>query len=167
MTDQDIMVSVLTTDQISAMDQMSLPFGSLDDNLSATFDITPLSGNMDWMISDANLSALDFSSVNLGSPITVQGSDWKLGNDNVRVDTGGRISLAGKDADIEINGVSLSSRLDGIEQRLAILRPNPDLEQQWDQLRELGDRYRQMEQELQEKTKAWDVLKSMPPPPVP
>lgn len=67
------------------------------------------------------------------------------------------------DADFEgvvrINGVNLAERLDKIEKRLVILRPNNDLENSWEELRELGDKYRQLEREILEKEKIWEIIK--------
>ena len=54
--------------------------------------------------------------------------------------------------------------IEKIEQRLNILTPNSKLESEWDELKELGDRYRKLEKRILEKAKVWDKLKSMPPP---
>ena len=70
------------------------------------------------------------------------------------------ITLKGEDADISINGVSLMETLRGLQERLNILQPNRELEAEWDQLRELGEQYRRLEQELTEKSRAWKALKS-------
>jgi hypothetical protein len=78
----------------------------------------------------------------------------------------GILDLQGDDADIVINGQSLLQSLQAIEQRVGILRPNARLENHWDQLRELGEQYRRLEQELMEKQQMWDMLKKMPPPPI-
>jgi len=77
-----------------------------------------------------------------------------------------KIALDGPEADIEINGVSLTKRLDGIAERLNLLVINSKLEKEWDELRELGERYRETEAKLKEQSKMWDKLKSMPPPPL-
>ena len=61
--------------------------------------------------------------------------------------------------DIKVKGRSLAEFMDSVEQRLNMLQPNPKLEQEWDQLRELGEQYRQLEQQLIEKSKMWDTLK--------
>jgi hypothetical protein len=63
------------------------------------------------------------------------------------------------DGEVTVNGRSLSEFMDSVEQRLNILRPNPELEQEWDQLRELGEQYRELEQQLKEKSRMWDTLK--------
>lgn len=63
------------------------------------------------------------------------------------------------DGDIKIKGVNLGERLDKIEDRLAILRPNEKLEETWDELKALGDRYRELEKELLEKQAVWDLLR--------
>lgn len=72
---------------------------------------------------------------------------------------GGQLSINGENADIVINGKSLSKTIQDIEDRLCILRPNQELEEQWDQLKELGEQYRKLEAEFKEKSKMWDTLK--------
>ena len=49
--------------------------------------------------------------------------------------------------------------MDRVEERLNILRPNPKLEDKWDELAELGKRYRELEAEILEKEKMWNILK--------
>ena len=68
------------------------------------------------------------------------------------------LSLKGENADIDINGKSLMKTLEGIEQRLAMLTPNLELEAEWNELEELGQAYRKLESELLEKTKMWKAL---------
>ena len=63
-------------------------------------------------------------------------------------------------ADIKLGNVSLKNFIDRIEQRLALLNPNPKLEEEWTELKELGDRYRELEKQITEKMKTWDILKS-------
>jgi hypothetical protein len=64
-----------------------------------------------------------------------------------------------KDGDININGVSLSDRLDKMEKRLGILRPNPELEEDFEKLKKLGDRYRKLEKKLTDQMKTYNILK--------
>lgn len=78
----------------------------------------------------------------------------------------GQLNLNGKNADVIVNGKSLGKTLEALEQRLNILNPNPELEKEWDELRELGDRYRKLEADLKEKAEMWDKLKKMDPPPL-
>jgi hypothetical protein len=70
----------------------------------------------------------------------------------------GMLELQGEGADIKINGHSLTRTLQTIQDRLNMLRPNPELEKDWDQLRELGDQYRRLEAEFKEKQKVWESL---------
>jgi len=69
-----------------------------------------------------------------------------------------KIRLDGPEADIEINGESLTDMLKIIEQRLNILRPNPELESEWEELRELGNAYRTLESKIQAKMKTWNAI---------
>ena len=72
--------------------------------------------------------------------------------------TSAKIKLDGPEADIEVNGQSLMTMLRNIEQRLNILQPNPELEKEWEDLRQLGDQYRKLESNIQAKMKTWDAI---------
>jgi hypothetical protein len=74
-----------------------------------------------------------------------------------------KIKLNGEGADTEINGESLVAMMKKIVERLNILHPNPELEAEWDQLRVLGEQYRELEKKLQEQNDMWNKLKAMPP----
>jgi hypothetical protein len=69
-----------------------------------------------------------------------------------------KIKLDGPDADIEINGESMIDMLKNIEQRLNILKPNAELESEWEELRALGDQYRALEAQIQAKMKTWNTI---------
>ena len=83
---------------------------------------------------------------------------------NTQFEHSGKMVMKGAEADIEINGKSMSAWMEKVEQRLNILTPNPDLEKDWDDLRRLGERYRKLEKKCQEKSQMWETLKKMPPP---
>jgi hypothetical protein len=68
------------------------------------------------------------------------------------------------DGDITVRGRSLTDFMDSVEQRLNILRPNAELESEWDQLRELGEQYRKLERQLTEKARMWAALQHTQPP---
>lgn len=76
----------------------------------------------------------------------------------------GAITVQGENADIVIRGKSMVKWMEQIEERLNILSPNVQLEAEWEELRELGDRYRELEKRCKEKTEVWNKLKKMPPP---
>jgi hypothetical protein len=63
------------------------------------------------------------------------------------------------DGEVTIKGKSLTDMLEKIEERLAILHPNEKLEDKWDELKELGKRYKELEAEIIEKEKVWAILK--------
>ena len=71
----------------------------------------------------------------------------------------GIVELRGEKADIRVNGESMMQTLRDIQDRLNMLRPNPELEAEWDQLRALGEQYRKLESEFKEKSKMWNTLK--------
>ncbi len=61
--------------------------------------------------------------------------------------------------EVTIKGVKLDERLNAIEERLGILRPNNDLEGKWEKLKALGEEYRKLEQEILEGESIWATLK--------
>jgi hypothetical protein len=63
------------------------------------------------------------------------------------------------DGDVKIKGKSINEMFEKIEERLAILHPNEKLEEKWEELRELRNRYVELEKEIIEKEKMWDILK--------
>jgi hypothetical protein len=92
------------------------------------------------------------------------GYNWNIGAAPTTISQGGRLSLQGEKADIDINGRSMSDWMAKIEERLNILTPNPGLEKEWDELRRLGERYRKLEKKCKEKAEMWKQLKKMPAP---
>lgn len=75
---------------------------------------------------------------------------------------GSTLSVKG-DADFEgevtIKGKSLTDMFAKIEERLAILHPNEELEEKWEELRNLRKAYMELEAEIIEKEKVWGILK--------
>jgi hypothetical protein len=78
--------------------------------------------------------------------------------------TAPKINLDGEGADIVVNGHSLVDAINSIRDRLNCLQINPALEAEWEELRALGDQYRELEQQILEKQATWDRLRAMPPP---
>ena len=63
------------------------------------------------------------------------------------------------EGDVTIKGKSIKESLEKIEEKLAILHPNEELEKKWENLRELRKQYMELEQEIIEKEKMWEILK--------
>jgi len=88
--------------------------------------------------------------------------DYDFSNINISMNNdsyiNGKMYLDGEGADIEINGKSLSSAIANIEERLAILHCNPELEAEFQELHQLGEQYRKVEKQLMEKKTVWDKL---------
>ena len=63
------------------------------------------------------------------------------------------------EGDVTIKGKSISDSLEKIEERLAILHPNEELEEKWENLRGLRAAYMELEAEIIEKQKIWGILK--------
>ena len=78
---------------------------------------------------------------------------------NVQISSGG--IRMDSDCDITFGNVSLKETLESIQSRLAILKPNPLLEEEWEELRALGDAYRALEKEIGEKMQVWNALKKV------
>jgi hypothetical protein len=85
-------------------------------------------------------------------------SSW--GSNDVKIQGNLKID---ENNDILIGNVSLSDRLSKIESILGIMRPNPELEQQFDELKELGQRYKELEQELNDRLRTFNILRDQTP----
>jgi hypothetical protein len=112
----------------------------------------------------SNVSITSPYTVTLGGPNTVFttastgiGSPWVQSPPMA----GPKITLEGSDADIEINGVSLWKTMQEIANRLNIMQTNPELEEEWDQLRKLGNQYRALEEKLKKQSDVWNKLKAI------
>ena len=112
---------------------------------------------------DLSNITIDTSSLSLG----VNGTNWGdfVINNNVNYASEGvKISGTGiemdEDADIKIGERSLMKTLDAINERLAIVERNLKLEEEFAELKELGEQYRKLEQELKERMTTWDLLAS-------
>jgi hypothetical protein len=126
------------------MDQISLDLSDLSSGTMA-----------DTITVSAGAHTVPVYSVSTGfSDISIDWNTFKF--DDLKVSN--TLKVDGPGADVVINGESLVDTLRGIQDRLAILRPNPDLEQRWQQLRDLREEYQRLEQEILEKERAWAAL---------
>ena len=90
---------------------------------------------------------------------------WISGSNNatVNIAQSGTLELRGENPDIKINDKSMVTWMEKVEERLNILTPNPELEKDWDELQELGERYRALENKCKEKARMWAALKKVQP----
>ena len=134
------------------VDTYTVDFSGVHNNVSLTSPYT---------VNTVNLSALgQFPNAVFTTSSTGTNTPWVQSPPMA----GPKITLEGPDADIEINGVSLWTTMQEIANRLNIMHTNPELETEWAELRELGEKYKQLEQQIKEKQATWDRLKAMPPP---
>ena len=151
-----------------------------------------VAGAVDDIISINAIDTIDFGNLDLsGVAITGGGIGATQGYVNTTVSTGvysntvpnnyiygngisagaiqpnSTLTLNGDDADIKINGESVMETLRWMKERLAWLDVRSDLESEWQELRELGDQYRALVANIEDKVRMWDTLKKMPPPVMP
>jgi hypothetical protein len=81
--------------------------------------------------------------------------DWGFKPNPYELDVNGDANFKG---DIKVKGKSLSETLERIEERLAILHRNNELEEKWDDLKVLGEKYKALERDILEKEKIWNLL---------
>jgi hypothetical protein len=118
-----------------------------------------------YTIDTMNNITLDSSMFTLGSttvPYTyattgTSGYTMTTNPSTVLIDADGLTMKEG--ADIIVGGKSLTQAIEKIEERLAILNPNPALEDRWEQLKELRVKYIELEKDLLEKEKIMKILK--------
>lgn len=95
-----------------------------------------------------------------GQVLTSNGTNGSIWSDpNLK---GASIQVKGNaefDGEVTIKGKNLNDTLERIEEKLAILRPNEELEEKWENLRSLRKAYKELEAEIIEKEKVWKILK--------
>ena len=114
-----------------------------------------VSGGLYW--------GLNGTSANPGQVLTSNGTNTSWSNITLAEPDikGATLKVNGNadfDGEVTIKGKSLTDMLEKIEERLAILHPNEKLEDRWDELKELGKRYKELEAEIIEKEKMWAIL---------
>ena len=129
-------IQPLTTSQISSLSSSSYGINIVPNTISINNSINQ-----------------NYSSIN-------QNYNWQ-NNQNTWLEStlrvGGDADIQG---DIKLQGKSLKNILECIENRLAILHPNKDLEDKWEELKELGEKYRELELEIIAKEEMFKTLKN-------
>lgn len=90
-----------------------------------------------------------------GHSISAVGSSMTFGNTTHDITVHGNAKFA----KIQLNGKDLEERLNTIEERLGIIHRNILLESKYSKLKELGEEYKNLEKELLEQEKVWEILK--------
>jgi hypothetical protein len=126
-------------------------------------------------LGDVLSSSIDMNTITIPSYSTsiISGGNYTTGynwsDSNYTITTNGtpesnvNISSNGitmkEDTDIKFGERSLKDFMDQVEQQLAILRPAPELEAKWDQLKELRNQYEALKADIMEKEKLMKILK--------
>ena len=63
------------------------------------------------------------------------------------------------DSDLVIDGLSLRDFMQTVNERMAIMVPNPKLEEEFEELKECADRYRELEKKFLDQKVVWETLK--------
>jgi hypothetical protein len=98
-------------------------------------------------VSNITIGGASASSPNYASTLSINagtGSTW------ASTTARGQLKVEGKDADIFINGQSLSDWMSVVEKRLSILQPRPELLEKYSALQEAYDHYKTLESLLYE-----------------
>jgi hypothetical protein len=134
----------------------SIDLSDIDINIGVDDDTITLdsSGYPSAYYSTSGLTVGGISSI--GYPV----SSWASSTSSViNNSVSGQLTIAGENPDIKFGDRSLVDFMNKVEERLGILRPNEDLESRWEQLKELRKQYVELEKDLIEKEKMWELLK--------
>lgn len=117
------------------------------------------------------LGTVTLSSIGTGLPtgptVTIPNGGFQFSNaavsspwdSGITTDGSGTIQLTGENADIKVNDESLLSMIKEIQDRLSILKPDPKMEAEWDELREIREQYERKLAECKAKSRTWAALK--------
>lgn len=105
------------------------------------------------------------STVSVSNPVLMGGTVIGPSNGSgnwAQTTAPGKIHVQGDavfDGNITWQGRDMREWFASVESRLAMLKPNPELEQGWDELAELRQQYVELEKKLLEQQKVFDILK--------
>lgn len=116
------------------------------------------------------LGNIDWNNMGTGSVLTtgVNTLTWSdntyttnygIGSSNTSVNISHEGVNIKESGDLKIGDRSMKEFIDKVEDQLAILRPAPELEEQWDKLKELRRQYEECKQDILEKEKIMKILK--------
>ena len=97
----------------------------------------------------------------LAPPVMAISPSEDIGSNNIYSmshDIDGKMRITGEDADIEIDGISLRETLYKLQERMAILEPNLELEKEFVELKAIREKYIELERNLLEKKAIWEAL---------
>lgn len=139
----------------------------VDNTMNSSFDYSPsTSVDLNDVFVNLNSSVSNFdttySLAGVAQPTLTIGDlggifTNPLTTDSNSVSVNGNLNVT--DGHINLDGKSLSERLAKIEERIGVLISNPNLELEYDKLKRLGNKYRKLEKQLEEKSKTWNILK--------
>jgi hypothetical protein len=141
-------------DATKKKDSITLNPGAVNSSFAARH---PLFGAAPPTYSNVTITSIGATTAPIYTTGTGVSSPWVSNNST------GKLNLDGDQADVVINGKSLTKTLQALEERLNILVPNPKLETEWAELRQLGDKYRAVEADLMEKAAMWSCLNATEP----
>jgi len=149
-------------------DELTITWPTISSDTSSAYDVNMSTISNGGTFTSGNVGQLSnptwITNTTTGSNYynTITGPNYQFQDiSESNVTLSGQLNLAGDNADIVINGQSLNATLAAIQERMGMLVPNPDLEAEWDQLRELGERYRELEKLCKEKSTVWNKLKKI------
>jgi len=148
-----------------------IPTLTLDEINELTTTITSGTGtdtinwgtSADWTTAGTTMSVIGGGTGYTYTTTGTSSSPWISSPSTLKVEQSGSIEIQGEGADIKMNGKSMKAWMEKVEERLNILTPNPELEADWDELQELGERYRALEKQCKEKAQMWAALKKVQP----
>ena len=120
-------------------------------SISAAGPLTTTLGTSGAVLTSTG-GSLNYTNTMVGSSVWSNPS-WTTPPTNLQV--GGDADIHGK---LKVGGKDIIELLEKIEERLAILHINRELEDKWKDLKALGDQYRELEKEIIEKEKMWEIL---------
>lgn len=102
------------------------------------------------------------SSTAIGGTLTIDTSNSTWNSTSISSSYTGALHSRGDmivDGDLKIQGESIKELLEEIKDKLAIFKPNTELEEKWEKLRELRRQYLELEKDILEKEEIIRILK--------
>jgi hypothetical protein len=159
----------LDSNDISSLESYTIPPLAMDDTITLSGDTstdTYTYGSGSYSYGNISAVTLGGSSTSIYtglSPATVTLSPSTYSNVPTWNNpySNGNIQIQGDanvDGTLKVKGVDIGETLSKIQDQLAIYQPAPELEEKWEELRELARRYKELVADIKEKEKIWSIL---------
>ena len=153
LSDETPFISSLTSDDITSLSLDDMTFSyDINSSSSTTFTYPTAAAGVYQPYAGLSSQTITISP----NTYTTNSATWAnpYGSGNIQIQGDANV-----DGTLKVKGVDIGETLSKIQEQLAIYQPAPELEEKWEELRELARKYKELVADIKEKEAMWAILK--------